>query len=175
MMLRYASSSDTADIASLHANSWRIAYADVLNAEYLNHHADADRLNLWNQRLTDPAVNQRIVVLQEFDTILGFACLFLDADPQWGTLLDNLHVVASQHRKGLGTALMREVRRIACEECGSIPIHLSVIKTNVRAQCFYQSLGAEQKDEYTWPSPDGGHVPCFLYTWSTPAAIATEA
>jgi len=175
MELRFATSTDINHIATLHANSWRIAYADALSADYLQHHADQDRLTLWTGRLTNPAVNQRVVVMEESNELLGFACIFLAADPQLGSLIDNLHVVAKHHRRGLGTTLMKEVSRVINNEYATQPVHLGVVQSNVRAQRFYQSLGGEQREEYTWNSPDGGQVPCYLYVWPDAAAITGGA
>ena len=172
MELRFATSADINSIATLHANSWRIAYADALSADYLKHHADHDRLTLWRERLTNPADNQRVIVIDDSGTLAGFACLFLAADPVLGTLVDNLHVVSTHHRSGLGTTLMKQAREVIRNECPARPVHLGVVQSNVRAQRFYKKLGGEQKEEYKWNSPDGGEVACFLYVWPAAAAIA---
>ena len=173
MDFRFATSADINHIATLHANSWRIAYADALSAEYLQHHADQDRLALWTGRLVSPANNQRVIVLEESGELLGFVCIFLAADPELGSLIDILHVVAKCHRRSLGTTLMKEASRVISNECAELPVHLGVVQSNVRAQRFYQKLGGKQKDDYIWNSPDGGKVPCYLYVWPNAAAIAS--
>src|SRR2546428_9198875 len=40
------------------------------------------------------------------DRPVGFAHVVLDADPTWGALIDNLHVVRSVQRRGVGTLLL---------------------------------------------------------------------
>jgi hypothetical protein len=175
MILRSATFTDAEKIALLHANSWRIAYSTALKPEYLALHADLDRLKLWRLRLTEPAVNQRVVILEEADMLLGFACLFLAADLQWGTLLDNLHVTGNRHRAGLGTVLMKEVRRISLLERPSIPVHLWVLKDNLNAQSFYRHLGGVYDGEDIWNPPGGGHIPRFRYVWQAPLKIGQNA
>lgn len=171
LVLRFANSSDAPQIAALHASSWRSAYAEALSSDYLKHYADSDRLTLWQQRLSAPASNQRVILLEQSGLLLGFACLFIDADPQYGTLLDNLHVVSGRHRTGLGTQLMIEVKHVTGKHAAARPVHLWVIKTNLSAQRFYASLGATCDDEDIWNAPDGSHVPVYRFAWPNPAAM----
>ena len=74
----------------LHANSWRSAYRGILRDEFLDGALDENRRVLWGSRLSDETQqNQLILVDEEAGEIRAFACAFIDADPEWGTLLDN--------------------------------------------------------------------------------------
>ena len=39
--------------------------------------------------------------------MVGFVCAYGTHDPQWGSLIDNLHVLAAHKRTGIGATLMR--------------------------------------------------------------------
>jgi hypothetical protein len=58
MRSRHASIDDTAAIAVLHAESWRIAYRGALQDEFLDGDVFADRETQWAQRLSAPPENQ---------------------------------------------------------------------------------------------------------------------
>src|SRR3954449_11637483 len=88
---RLANSSDAAAVAHLHADSWRRHYRGAYSDGFLDGDVVADRLAVWSDRLgtADP---RRCTILAEDGGLIGFANTFLDHDPEWGALLDNLHV-----------------------------------------------------------------------------------
>src|SRR3974377_2019917 len=110
MTCRRPTAGDASAIAQLHALSWRTTYRGILRDEFLDGPLLANRLELWGERLQDAtAENQLILVGERAGDIQAFACAFLDADPDWGTLLDNLHVVPNLKGGGLGRRLMSQV------------------------------------------------------------------
>ena len=93
-----ASIDDYPGIAKLHANSWKLHYRGILSDDFLDNKVETERMNVWQDRFSSPAPNQRVSIAKEEDGIVGFACLFLDDDPIFGSLIDNLHVVASRQK-----------------------------------------------------------------------------
>jgi ribosomal protein S18 acetylase RimI-like enzyme len=168
MNIRPAQENDISNIAALHTISWRTTYMDVLTPQYLTHDIEQDRLNTWSERIKNPPQNQIILVAETHNEFLGFGCLYLDKDPQWGALLDNLHVQPHHKGKGIGKVLMREIAH-RCEN--NIGLYLWVLECNVAAQIFYQKLGAVHTQTDVWPAPDGSNATAFRYIWPKPISF----
>jgi GNAT superfamily N-acetyltransferase len=173
MTIRHAVSSDAAGIASLHASSWQTAYRGILREDFLQGPVIANRLQLWRERLCDnPSQSQHIFISEHDGEIQGFACAFLDADPQWGTLLDNLHVAPSQKGRGLGVQLMAVVAQTVLREGLASALHLWVYEQNLQARRFYERLGGSPADSIAELAPGGGRVNAVRYAWRQIASLA---
>lgn len=166
MKLRTALLSDIQAIATLHAASWRFAYRGALSDEYLAGDIIADRTALWEARLKTPSPNQYVVIAYDAETILGFACAYADEDPQWGTLLDNIHVSRHVQRKRVGSKLLNAVAHHCAMLSGNAGLYLWVLQNNTAAQKFYFSHGAENVGTDVWNAPGGTQVPRFRFAWS---------
>lgn len=167
MKIRPATSADTSTIAKLHANSWRFAYRGVINDEYLRTEADRDRLRFWQERLELPAPNQRVLLLEENASLLGFACVYIDHDPEFGSFLNNLHVAQDHLGRGCGARLMFAVRDCCVKFSPMSPMYLSVVDSNVRARKFYLRFGGTLSGTTEWEPPGGGLVLLHRLAWSS--------
>ena len=133
----------------------------------------ANRLQLWRARLCDnPSPSQYVFVSEPDGEIQGFACAFLDADPQWGTLLDNLHVAPGQKGRGLGVQLMAVVAQTVLREGLASALHLWVYEQNLQARRFYARLGGSPTDSIAELGPDGGCVYAVRYAWRQLESLA---
>jgi len=152
-------------VAKLHAESWRAHYRGAYRDEYLDGDVFEDRLRVWDERLSAPAPNQFVVLAEESDSLIGFACVYGGHDATWGSFLDNIHVRPTHQGRGIGIALMAEVAawcRTHYVDCG---LYLWVLKQNRRAQRFYQRLAAsDQGGEFSEP-PGGGQIHGRRYAW----------
>ncbi len=171
MTLRSATPADAEAIAAIHAASWRSTYRGALSDEYLAGDVVAERITVWSKRLGHPAGNQYVVVAEEAGRVAGFACAYAREHPEWGSLLDNLHVVQEQQGRGLGAALLRAVAAWCAEVAPDSPLHLWVLEGNVRAQAFYQKLGAVNAGQDFWSSPDGRSIPSYRFAWERPSLL----
>jgi GNAT superfamily N-acetyltransferase len=170
--IRQAVLSDAASIASLHASSWQMAYRGILQQDFLDGPVIANRRQLWEQRLCNPPQGQYILVSEQGGEIQGFACAYLDADPRWGTLLDNLHVAPSQKGRGLGSHFMAVVAHTVLR-AGLIPrLHLWAYEQNLQARRFYERLGGSATDCVAELAPDGGRVNAVRYVWRQLTSLA---
>ncbi len=164
---RPARASDESAIASLHADSWRRAYRGLLPDAYLDHDVFADRAALWRQRFGQP--DQKLVtvtvVAEGDDGIVGFAYSVADDDPEWGTLLDNLHVRFDAQRLGIATRLVTETARWLQEHATSSGLYLWALEGNMRARRFYDVLGGRVTGHGVF-SEGGAPMPCLRYSWS---------
>ncbi len=163
--IRPAAYADREAIAQLHVAGWRTTYAPALNPAYLQADVVTDRRATWNERLSAPAPNQRVLVACAGDDVLAFGCAVLGFDEEWGSILDNLHVRRDLQGQGLGTRLLHEVARICADETPALPMHLWVLHVNVSAQGFYQRHGARNGGTIAWNAPEGSQVPVWRYYW----------
>jgi GNAT superfamily N-acetyltransferase len=171
MTIRVAEAADADVIAMLHARSWHTAYRGILSDDFLDGPLLADRRALWRVRFAGAnQADQMVLVDEEGGNIQGFACAYLDADPDWGTLLDNLHVVPECKGKGLGRQLMAEVaHRIL--KLNRTRLHLWAFEQNHAARRFYERLGGVVTTNHAEAAPDGREVNAVRYCWSDLAVV----
>jgi len=169
MILRRANLDDALAIAELHAHSWRTFYRGSLSDQYLDSDVVEERRGVWASRLSTENLGQLVMLAEADGRLLGFACAYLDADPTWGALLDNLHVAASEHRRGVGSALIRSVISWVQENRETSGLHLWLLQSNASARAFYEAQGGQIVGTDLWEPPGGSpKVPRFRVAW--PAA-----
>ena len=174
MLLREASVEDLSNIAELHAQSWRENYSDVLSDKYLRETVYSDRTIVWTARLTDPTVNQLIIIAEDDGVFCGFVCVFGANHPKFGTIVDNLHIKPSCKGKGLGTKLLVAAATWAAKHYKNDDLYLEVLQCNAKAIGFYESLGGEHIDSAYWHTPCGNKAKEFIYSWGAPEKLANQ-
>jgi GNAT superfamily N-acetyltransferase len=152
--LREARLSDYASIAKLHAESWQQNYRGIYSDQFLDNEVEQDRLTVWHKRLSAPASNQQVIIATQDETVVGFACLLLDDDPTFGSLLDNLHVTTNVQKTGIGKLLMKECARRIANKNSSNRMYLWVYEANENARRVYERLGAEHFETVEKPTED---------------------
>jgi ribosomal protein S18 acetylase RimI-like enzyme len=175
MRLRSATIADAPLIGRLHADSWRFAYRGALSDEYLDAKVDREQHERWRERLESPQSNQSVFVLVDDLAILGFACIYVDHHPEFGSFLNNLHVAQSHLRHGYGTRLMAAVREHCLRFAPASALYLFVLESNERAQSFYYRLGATHSGNEIWHPPGGGEAVVFQLSWPTPGEVRLDA
>ena len=154
MTIRPARREDAAAIAALHAANWRQGYAGILPGEYLAHEVEADRLAVWQDRLsTSDDGRETLVSLDAAGALAGFACVYHGHDPVHGAFLDNLHASAAHRGQGHGLALFREIAGLVAARDPDSGLYLWVFEKNEDARAFYRKLGAREVDrtDTQWP------------------------
>ena len=175
MVIRLASKRDANAIAILHANSWNLAYRGIFSNEYLDGPVEKERLTTWKKRFLVPSKQQLVWVAEDDDKILmGFICLFLNSDPVWGTLIDNLHIRGDLKRKGMGTSLMEWAAKWLLINESDTKIYLWVLEKNNRARVFYDALQGKSVETRLELQADGSRVPAIRYTWESPQILLEE-
>ncbi|WP_405613999.1 GNAT family N-acetyltransferase [Streptomyces sp. NBC_01508] len=96
----------------------------------------------------------------------GFAYLVPQADGR--ILLDNLHVRPGIIGTGIGWRLLCGAFAWAAAEHPGRPVHLEVLKDNVRASDFYSRQGGRPTAERTERFPAGFELAEIEYTWTIP-------
>jgi GNAT superfamily N-acetyltransferase len=164
--LTEATSQDIESIAQLHAQSWRNAYRGMLADEYLDRHVVADRLEFWTARFASVPADRRLV-LQAISggTLIGFVCVLLDAEPQWGARLDNLHVSPESKGTGIGYTLFQAAREWIASVSPGTAMYLWCVERNHVARRFYDRQGGKIVETATRPVAQELAVPELRYWW----------
>jgi GNAT superfamily N-acetyltransferase len=151
---RSADARDAERIAALHADSWRRHYRGAYADSFLDGDVAADRRSVWSARFAAPTDSD--TVLAERDgRLVGFVHVMFDADPRWGSLVDNLHVVYDQRRTGIGTHLLDCAARAVDRRASAGAMYLWVLEQNTAAQQFYYACGATRAETAPVPPPGG--------------------
>ena len=175
MPITEARLSDAVEIAALHAQSWREHYRGEFEDAYLDGNLVAERTEVWRARLTRPAPNQCVFVARSEAGLEGFVCVYGDHDPAWGSLVDNLHVVTTRHRRGTGRALMRAAGEWLARRFPDPPVHLLVLESNARARGFYEAIGGRCAQTSAMETNGGALVRSCHYVWDRAEALRDAA
>jgi GNAT superfamily N-acetyltransferase len=151
---RSAGADDVEQIAALHADSWRRHYRGAYADSFLDGDVAADRRVVWLSRFAAPT-NTETVLAERNGRLAGFIHVVFDADPRWGSLVDNLHVVHDQRRTGIGTHLLNRAARAVSRQASGNAMYLWVLQQNTAAQQFYHSCGATRAEVAPVPPPGG--------------------
>ena len=175
-ILKHANSKDANAIATLQAKSWQSAYRNSLSDDYLDNHVLKDRKEVWQKRFETENPNQFVCLAREHKNdyyVIGFVCVFANYDPNFGAMLDNLHVDKAFQGKGLGKLLMlraaRWLRDLDQKENSSM--FLWVFETNHSARKLYEGLGGINHEVSNEPMPDGNSVSGIRYVWKDVASL----
>jgi ribosomal protein S18 acetylase RimI-like enzyme len=167
MTFRLAQPADAALIADLHTRSWQQTYRNILTDTYLNGPIAAERAAVWQNRLTNSPANQWVLLAEEAGQVQGFICLYLDHDPQWGTLIDNLHVEPELKGRGIGAMLLKKGADVAATYASRPQFYLRVFEANERAVGFYDRMNGHRAKQDLHDAPDGGQHPVYYYAWQS--------
>lgn len=175
--MRRARSDDATAIANLHAESWRRTYRSILRDEFLDALVFEDREMLWKNRLSSPEdpEHQLVLLIEQESQLVAFICVMLDTDPEWGALVDNLHVSADWSGQRLGSKLMTSAAAWVIAHRPHTKLHLWVYAANVAARRFYERLGGEVVDRHAELAPDGTRIDAVRYGWRSLAGLAAGA
>ena len=172
---RPATAADADAVAALHADSWQRTYRGIYADDYLAGPVLDDRRRVWAERLAHPGPGD-VTTLAVGDgpggeRLAGFVHTVLGDDPEWGALLDNLHVAGDIQGTGVGTALLAESARAVLARTPGSGLYLWALERNGQARAFYEARGAEQADTVEVDAPDGGRLLGVRYAWPDPAKL----
>ena len=156
LKIRTATKVDLPEIASLHIQSWRNAYAEVLPKDVLGDPLEREFTHYWHHidlRTED------VVLVAEDDGLLGFIAVWCRPTPY----IDNLHIKPSLRSRGIGSALLTSAaNELLAREHKTA--YLWVFKSNQKAVRFYEQLGGVKIEEV--PQDIFGHnIPSLKIEW----------
>jgi GNAT superfamily N-acetyltransferase len=166
--LRDANAGDAALLAQLHTESWRSAYAAILDPNYLAHEMEGERRTHWQAHL--PAVLAglgRILIAERDGHGLGFVCALRERDPDWGGYIDNLHVRPQLRGAGIGKVLL-DAALGWLRSTGEARAYLWVYEANLPARGFYEREGWRNAEQMAAEDAPGGKgLMCCRYVRET--------
>jgi GNAT superfamily N-acetyltransferase len=171
MQIRPARPTDAPAIARLHAENWRAVYRNLLAQDYLSGPIESERQHYWHRQLAQPPANQHLIVAEARGRVIGFACAYGNDDPEWGTLLENLHVSTEFKHQGIGARLMAQVAHWTQHYYPGNGLYLWVVEPNRNAQAFYRHLGAQHVEDGIWQPPGGGEIAKLRFAWRQPETL----
>ena len=172
VIIREAHLGDLANIAQLHAQSWRDNYHPILSSDYLDKKVFAEREAVWTARFNKPQSNQLVLVAELAGVFCGFICVLGATHPEYGTIIDNLHVKASSKGQGTGSRLLAAAASWSMANYSGHDLYLEVLECNSRAIGFYQAKGAKNIATAYWHTPCDNKVKEFIYSWGDPDNLA---
>jgi GNAT superfamily N-acetyltransferase len=170
--LRAMTADDVPVVAALHAASWRRAYRGILGDDYLDGDLIAEREQVWRTKLGDRREGHGWMAVHDATgDALGFVFLRPRADAQWGSLVDNLHVVAAEQGRGIGRALLERVGEWCATQVPTEGVYLWVFTENHAARGFYARVGGAEVEAVALLASDGRMRPELRVAWSSPTAL----
>ncbi|MFE3878713.1 GNAT family N-acetyltransferase [Kitasatospora sp. NPDC059146] len=170
--IRYGGAQDAADVADLHAESWRTSYRGMVPDEAIGDGLAAQRRELWELRLAvdygPPENTPVLLVAERAGGPAGFVYLVPQADGR--VLVDNLHVRPGLTGGGIGRHLLAAARAELAERFPAAELYLEVLRANTRAIAFYEREGGVRIAAQEGVFPGGWVLPEYVYAW--PAANA---
>ncbi|CAM3536389.1 GNAT family N-acetyltransferase [Zobellia roscoffensis] len=164
---RTATLGDAVSIAGLHVKSWQENYRGAFSDAYLDELALGEREKIWHDRLENPLSRQTVIVAEKGEDLVGFVCAFFDVDDDFGTLLDNLHVLKDVQGMGIGKRLMSLIAKEVQDREPNSGLYLWVLESNEAALRFYDRQGGKRLE--TVEGNDIGDKPIMKvrYHWSS--------
>jgi ribosomal protein S18 acetylase RimI-like enzyme len=157
---------DADAIAAHHLASWRSAYRGIIADAFLDGPARENRLAEWRNRfLPENAHMHRVRLATTDDRIVGLECVSTKPDPEWGYVLDNLHVHPGSKGLGIGRMLFRDAATWIGAKRPGAWMHLWVYELNTAARGFYERMGGEATGRATGRASDGSDAVAVRYVW----------
>ncbi|QMU27502.1 GNAT family N-acetyltransferase [Adhaeribacter radiodurans] len=171
IQFRDAQFSDYAAIAKLHAASWQQHYRGIMSDYYLDKEVEQERLEVWHQRLQNPSENQKIILAIADENLVGFSGIFLNNDPVFGSLIDNLHVTKNLQKSGIGALLLKESAKYIKSHAEFPSMYLWVFELNRNARAFYDRMGGKNFQTIETQNSDQTKAQVCRYIWEDVSQI----
>ncbi|MER5207274.1 GNAT family N-acetyltransferase [Streptomyces sp. NPDC002825] len=144
MSIREAVPEDAAGLATVHVQSWRAAYRDLLPGPYLDALDVEERAATWRTRLTATDRPTVLVATADDGRIVGFSCFrawpYAEFAPGSTAELAALYALREVWGTGVGRALLAASTE-ALTAAGFRAAALWVFAGNTRARRFYEAGG----------------------------------
>jgi ribosomal protein S18 acetylase RimI-like enzyme len=183
LVYRLARAGDAAAVAELHAESWRRHYRGAYSDAFLGGDVHGDRRRVWTARLAEPDPGRVTILAEDAGSrgLAGFVNVAFDEDPDWGALVDNLHVAGGRQRRGIGSRLLSLAAESVVGRAPAGGLYLWVLKQNFDARAFYEARGARLAGSAPVSAPGGvagrlsGSPLKLRYAWPAPQVLLRPA
>jgi GNAT superfamily N-acetyltransferase len=114
-----------------------------------------------------PPPNQYVLLAELNHLPVGFICLLLNENNEFGSLVDNLHVANNAKGQGIGTQLMKYSAAYIEQHFTEPKFYLWVFQKNYNTRRFYKKLGGACIKETEHIMPDGNEHMLCRYVWNS--------
>jgi GNAT superfamily N-acetyltransferase len=142
LLIRPATPEDAPALAAVEVATWQAAYRGLMPDAYLDRLSREVKAEIWGLNLLkhQHTRRKRVLVAVQDDEIIGFTRLGPAEDTGTVGLVSLLYVLPEHWGCGVGKALM-EAAMQQLRELGMDQAVLWVLRDNLRARRFYESLG----------------------------------
>jgi ribosomal protein S18 acetylase RimI-like enzyme len=165
-----AGPTDAEALAKVHVASWRETYAGLLPEEFLARMSVAGNAHRFARALTFPAPLDVTLAAAEPGGLVGYACGGASRQRREGEgEIHTLYLLRRAQGAGLGRALVKGIARVLAAN-GARSLMISVLRDNLKARGFYESLGGVAEPARREPGP-GGVLYEVAYVWPDITAL----
>jgi GNAT superfamily N-acetyltransferase len=171
MIVRPITFEDAGVLAHLHASSWRSAYRGLFSDTFLDDGVDAERRGVWTERMETLSSSEFGFIADVDGAPAGFIFVRAAHDRDWGTMLDNLHVLEPFRSHGVGRRLIATGMQALIEGGHREPVWLWVFEPNTAARRVYARLGGHEAERAVERAPDGAERAKWRVVWDGPETL----
>jgi ribosomal protein S18 acetylase RimI-like enzyme len=153
---------DAEALAKVHVTAWRETYAGLLPEEFLARMSVEGNARRFARALTFPAPLDVTLAAAEPGGLVGYAS-------EGEAEIHTLYLLRRVQGAGLGRALVKATARVLAAN-GARSLMISVLRDNVKARGFYESLGGIAEPARREPGP-GGVLYEVSYVWRDITAL----
>ena len=141
VIIRKVQQGDANALAYIQTESWKAAFAGILDAETLTKCTNADRATAMYQRLLDAKKgNGYLLLVDENPHCIAYWDAARDVEFTGKAELICIHSLPNNWHKGYGSMMMNRVLK-DIKEAGYSEVVLWVFQENLRARAFYEANG----------------------------------
>ncbi|MBE5872763.1 MAG: GNAT family N-acetyltransferase [Lachnospiraceae bacterium] len=141
VVIRKVQQGDARDLAYIQTESWKAAFASILEAETLTKCTNIERATAMYQRLLDENKgNGYLLIVDGKSHCIAYWDAARDSEFVGKAELICIHSLPDNWRKGYGSQMMDRVLK-DIKEAGYSEVVLWVFRENLRARAFYEANG----------------------------------
>ena len=146
VVIRKVKQGDASDLAYIQTESWKAAFASILEAETLTKCTNIERATAMYQRLLDENKgNGYLLTVDGKPHCIAYWDAARDAEFAGKAELICIHSLPGNWRKGFGSQMMDQVL-VDIKQAGFSEVVLWVFRDNQRARAFYEAKGFRLTD-----------------------------
>ena len=146
VVIRKVKQGDASDLAYIQTESWKAAFANILEAEILTKCTNIERATAMYQRLLDENKgNGYLLTVDGKPHCIAYWDAARDAAFAGKAELICIHSLPGNWRKGFGSQMMDQVL-MDIKQAGFSEVVLWVFRDNQRARAFYEAKGFRLTD-----------------------------
>ena len=146
VVIRKVKQGDASDLAYIQTESWKAAFASILEAETLTKCTNIERATAMYQRLLDENKgNGYLLTVNGKPHCIAYWDAARDAAFAGKAELICIHSLPGNWRKGFGSQMMNQVL-MDIKQAGFSEVVLWVFRDNQRARAFYEAKGFRLTD-----------------------------